>query len=124
MPLDENPYFKKIMTTIDMIAADNMRRQGEQRWEERQVAREERAEERQIEAEDRQASTQEYHDLTSAIQMYPEQIKAGAEPDTDMLQSMVERRNDLIKSGTVTPRMMANIPQAPEQKQQAQQVTL
>jgi len=112
MPLDENPYFRPVMESIDMIAAENARIQAEERAFQRQTEFEDIRFQRQEEQRQRMAGEQEYGELTKAIQMYPQTIQAGGEPDPELLKSMVERRNALIQEG-VTPRMQAQVPGVP-----------
>lgn len=112
MPLNENPFFGPVMQSIDMLAADNMRRQREERQEERIIAGEERQQEREDEEFQRDLQGQEMGDLTKFITEYAQNVKAGAEPDPDLLESVVEKRNALIQEG-VYPQMVATAPKAP-----------
>lgn len=113
MPLDKNPFFLPVMQSIDMIAGENARIQAEERREERQIGFEERKTEREEEVFQRNLQTQEMGDLTKFITEYEQNVTAGAEPDPDLLKSVVEKRNAMIQEG-VYPQMMAEAPKVPK----------
>lgn len=106
MPLGQNPAFGQIMRAVDLIAADNMMQQRENRQEERQIAAEDRQNQRRDMEYEREMAQNEYNDLTSWINNYGTAVKSGMSPTPDILQSAVERRNELIKSGTAKPRQI------------------
>ena len=119
MPLDQNPFFEKYLQAIDFIAADNQQKAAEERADQRYNERlnEQRAysEEQQTKAADQQ----EFQSLTEFVQEYPKTLKAGAEPDPDLLKSAVTRRNALIEQGAGL-NMFKNIkaPQIPEKSKE------
>ena len=118
MPLGQNPAFGQIMRAVDLIAADNMMQQRENRQEERQIAAEDRQNQRRDMEYEREMAQNEYNDLTRWINNYGTAVKSGMSPTPDILQSAVERRNELIKSGTAKPQQimpqmqMGNEPQS------------
>jgi hypothetical protein len=114
MPLDKNPFFLPVMQSIDMIADENARIQAEERREERQIEFEGRQQERQDEVSQRNLQQGEMGDLSKFITEYERNVTAGAEPDPDLLKSVVEKRNALIQEG-IYPQMMAETPQVPQQ---------
>jgi hypothetical protein len=113
MPLDKNPFFLPVMQSIDMIADENARIQAEERREERQIEFEGRQQERQDEVSQRNLQQGEMGDLSKFITDYEGNVTAGAEPDPDLLKSVVEKRNALIQEG-IYPQMMAETPQVPK----------
>lgn len=114
MPLDKNPFFLPVMQSIDMIADENARIQAEERREERQIGFEERRSEREEEVYQRNLQQGEMGDLTKFITDYERNVTAGAEPDPDLLKSVVEKRNALIQEG-IYPQMMAEVPKPPKE---------
>jgi len=122
MPLDQNPFFEKYLQAIDFIAADNQQKAAEERADQRYNERlnEQRAysEEQQTKAADQQ----EFQSLTEFVREYPKTLKAGAEPDPDLLKSAVTRRNALIEQGAGL-NMFKNIkaPSAPEEVKQSKE---
>lgn len=103
------------MKGIDMLSADIQRKQFEERREQRYQDR--LADERQYNEEQQRkmGAQEEYGQLTKYIEDYKRNVTSGAEPDPDELKGVVGRRNELIKSGDVTPSIgMLQAPQAQE----------
>lgn len=109
MAITDNPFLAKTFQTVQMIANNNMQMQSEQRQQERQIAAEDRANQRFEERRASEMAQNEYNDLTKSIMDYRKNVTAGAEPDPEQLNAIVNRRNTLIETGGVTPRMFSAI---------------
>jgi hypothetical protein len=120
MPLDENPYFKPVMESIDMIAAENAQRQAQQQRFEQQQQMETTRFERETEREDKLRSEAELSELLNSVKLYQQSLSEGAKEVPGLSQAIEGRITALTEQGA-TPRMTGAskvIPQPPEIKEQ------
>lgn len=116
MSLNQNPFLQQVMSGIDMLAASKEAERRDLRDQEMWNQRFEKQKEYETTRTDKRLNQQEYGNLTAAIQDYAKNIQAGAEPDTQLLKSMIDRRNSLIQEG-VTPRIgMLKVPEVRKER--------